>query len=291
MTGEVDVDGMLDRRAEAIRAAVADTRVGTPSTPVYPAAHRAVRPAGHGLLLLAAAEACAADGSGYDGWVPAAVAVEYLDAFVRVHRRAMPAVTAAPGESGGADDRLETDLLAGDLLFTRAHERLLETDATRPTQRACIRTLTTAGRRLSEAAARSRDLARDGPVDAERYARALERYGGALSAASAEIGGRLGGGSDERVDHLAAAGRHLGVAVGFAVAADAASSDRSAPGRGTAVPAFGAGVSTDEDAASILRRYAERHRSDAAARLDALPDSTGRTMLSELVSRVASADS
>lgn len=314
-----DVDEMVRRRKSAIRSEIADRADATPRRPVYPAAHSTVRDGSHlhGLVLLAGAELCAGD-DGYEPWLPAAVAVDYLDAFARTHHRAF-GDAGRPRDGDRFEDALDTRILAGDLLFTRATELVLETDVADRIRRSTVRVLTTAGRRLCEDAIRHRDLAREGAATVDRYVRAVDETGGALAAASGELAGLLGGGTDDQVAALSGFGRNLGISVRLYAAArvigtaptgaapggtPARRSDRRVTGESfpdpfdacietlaPAVPPLPSRVETDGGSVRSLRRAAEARLSLARERLDDLPDSRPRSMLSGLADRVEAAGS
>ncbi|MFB6183721.1 MAG: polyprenyl synthetase family protein [Haloarculaceae archaeon] len=305
MTGDGGNGDRIARRVAALRAAVADRRTSAPSIASYSSAHRALRPAGHvhGVLLLAAASACAPDATDEDAWLPAGLAVDYLDAFARTHRQAIESTAdATPNDGRPARPQPTDGILAGDLLFSRAHELLLDVELTQTTRRACLETITTAGRRLCEGAARRRELLQADSIDVRAYETALERDGGVLSMASARLGGLLGGATDDRLEHLAAFGRNLGVAIQL-VAGATASADHAPerPSRSTGLLDVCIETSRSVDAALIARRdasggttralcrRAEQRLSAATEHLDAVTASNERPLLTDLLARVRSA--
>jgi len=313
-TGKQLVDGWR----KALRTALAERQEVNSTMSIYLDANQALRMSGHlhSVLLLAAAETESSQTSSYERWIPAALAVDYLDAFVRVHRQAMRSESNAD-----ADDHLDHDILAGDLLFTRATETLLELSAPSQKRESCLRRLTTVGRRLCEVEARLQERTQRSSMTLDTYGTFLEQYGGVLTEASTAIGAFLGGLSDEQRDHISTIGQHLGIAITyFATAtrtrADQPSEQRPVLGDGDNASRFehpnrrvsgssplpcifsscsettGSPFDPDTDdlisekVVRTLRQSAVQHLTETTNHLRALPDSRGKKVFSTIVAHV-----
>lgn len=125
MTCDLDSDDLLAQRVQVLRRGVADSQAATADVRISTPARRALRKSGHfhGLLLFAAAETRDAGTTDDHTWLSAALSVDYLDAFARTHQQVLHAEQS--------DERSDTGILTGDLLFSRSHELRLEVDDSR----------------------------------------------------------------------------------------------------------------------------------------------------------------
>ncbi|MFC6888555.1 polyprenyl synthetase family protein [Halorubrum trueperi] len=222
MESDSPADDALANRRATIQSALADQQTATPSLSIYATAQQSLEPTNHllGITLLTAAEACTSDATEYGQWTPAALAVEYLAAFVRTHGSILTVETSDVRDSDTGDDcQLSKQILTGDLLHTRAVELLLKTETTHTQRQSCLQRFLAASRQICEGNALRQELAGQPIVQLDDYLRFIEADA-ALWWGSATIGGLLGDGEDELLTHLASFGRNLGAAIRLAVDAN-----------------------------------------------------------------------
>jgi geranylgeranyl diphosphate synthase type II len=160
-------------------------------------------------LLLALS--CRSVGGGLDGSLDAAVAVELLHTFTLVHddimdhdglRRGKPTVHKKWDES--------TAILAGDGLVTAAYDSLLKTR--HPDLIRILKIFTQSLMVLCEGQAMDKTFESREDVTADEYFDMIGKKTARLIETSCEIGGILGGGTEEEIASLARFGSELGLA-------------------------------------------------------------------------------
>lgn len=218
MTESESLDAALARRAELIDDALAErlgprrpARLYEAAAHLFDAGGKRLRP----ILVLLVAEACGDEriDDADHGHVPAAVAVELVHTLSLIHddiidedalRRGVPSVHDAWDRSTG--------ILAGDLLYARALDVLLETRAPAERIEACSDVLVRSCRRLCEGQATDVEQTGREDVTEESYREMVEGKTGALFACAAEMGAILGGGGESVRLEAAAYGRRMGIA-------------------------------------------------------------------------------
>ncbi|MFC6766836.1 polyprenyl synthetase family protein [Natrinema soli] len=214
-------DALADRRA-TIQSVLADQPTANSSPSIYTTAQQWLEQTNHllGVTLLTAAEACTSDATEYDQWTSAALAVEYLAAFARTHGNIITVETSDVRDSDTDDNcQISNQILAGDLLHTRAVELLLETETPHTRRQSCLQRFLAVSRQICEGNALRQELAGQPIVQLDDYLRFIEADA-TLWWGSATIGGLLGDGEDELLTHLASFGRNLGAAIRLAVDAN-----------------------------------------------------------------------
>jgi geranylgeranyl diphosphate synthase, type I len=160
-------------------------------------------------VLILAAEAV---GSNLQSVLPAAVAVELVHNFTLIHddimdrdeiRRGRPAVHMIWGEAGA--------ILAGDTLYSKAFEILSKVDNEPVRILKCMDVLSKTCTEICEGQWLDMDFEKREKVTKNEYLEMVEKKTSVLYAASAKIGGLLGGATDDLAVALSEYGRLIGM--------------------------------------------------------------------------------
>ncbi len=160
-------------------------------------------------VLILAAEAT---GSNIKSVLPAAVAVELVHNFTLIHddimdrddiRRGRPAVHMIWGEAGA--------ILAGDTLYSKAFEIMSKVENEPVRILKCMDVLSKTCTEICEGQWLDMDFEKREKVSKAEYIEMVEKKTSVLYAASAKIGGILGGASDELAEALSEYGRLIGI--------------------------------------------------------------------------------
>jgi geranylgeranyl diphosphate synthase type I len=160
-------------------------------------------------VLILAAEAT---GSNIKSVLPAAVAVELVHNFTLIHddimdrddiRRGRPAVHMIWGEAGA--------ILAGDTLYSKAFEIMSKVENEPGRILKCMDVLSKTCTEICEGQWLDMDFEKREKVSKAEYIEMVEKKTSVLYAASAKIGGILGGASDELAEALSEYGRLIGI--------------------------------------------------------------------------------
>jgi geranylgeranyl diphosphate synthase type I len=185
---------------------------------LYEAARHPVRAGEKQLsstICLLVAEALGVDTDGQAAIMPAAVAIELVRTFSSVHTDLIEGDTMHRGEPA-VDTKWDspTAILAGDVLFAKASEILLDTDAPADTLLTCQSELLSGCRKFCEGLALEHSFQRErghSPTETE-YIEMARLKTGALFEASARIGAILAMNNEEYTNRVGAYGRNLGIA-------------------------------------------------------------------------------
>jgi geranylgeranyl diphosphate synthase type I len=223
------VDAAIRQRRGIVNDAIAEQLPVVEPTRLYEASRYLLDAGGKRLrptILLLAAEAVtdtAPEQAEYRAFpdlngepvdvLSAAVSVEVIQSFTLIHddimddddlRRGVPAVHQ--------EYDLETAILAGDTLYSKAFEYMLQTDAAAPNVVRALEELATTCTHICEGQAFDVSFEHQTDVQVEEYLNMIELKTAVLYAASAAIPALLLGADDEVVDSL----RQYGLAVGRA---------------------------------------------------------------------------
>lgn len=183
---------------------------------IYEASTHILKAGGKRLRPTIVMLTCRLVGGSEEVALPAATAVELLHNFTLVHddimdrdefRRGVPTVHKIWGEAYA--------ILAGDLLFSKAFEAMLELrNYNVPEDRVveAIRYLAWAATTVAEGQALDMSFEEREDVTEDEYLTMIEKKTASLFEASARIGAIVGGGSRTSIDGIGVYGRYLGIA-------------------------------------------------------------------------------
>ncbi|MDY6765489.1 MAG: polyprenyl synthetase family protein [Halobacteria archaeon] len=211
-----EVKDEVAKRGELVDDAIEDVLPLGSTKALYEASRYLLEAGGKRLrpsILLLVTEAFGRDEGDYEGVMPAALAIEIVHSFTLIHddimdddslRRGVPSVHVKWDES--------TAILAGDTLYSKAFEIMLQSDAPPEEMIWIIRTLAETCTRICEGQAMDVDFEDMEEVSEEEYMEMIEKKTAVLFAASAGIGAILGGGNRNEVENLYEYGLKVGKA-------------------------------------------------------------------------------
>jgi geranylgeranyl diphosphate synthase type I len=209
---EATLSEYADRSSDRLESRLSD---GQP-TALYEAARHPIQAGGERLrsvICLLVAEALGVDVDEQESIMPAAAAVELVHTSLLVHGDLINERTAHQDEPAVQTEwDMPTAILAGDVLFPKAFETLLDTDASPETLLTCQSELLNGCRQLCEGQAIdcSFDQGRS-PTETEYIEMARLKTGGLFEVA-ARIGAILAENNGTYTDRVGAYGRNLGIA-------------------------------------------------------------------------------
>lgn len=312
-----ELKAQIAKRGEVVDGAIEELLpLGEPKA-LYEASRYLLEAGGKRLrpaILLLVTESLGRERDDYEGVMPAAVAMEIIHSFTLIHddimddddlRRGVPSVHEKWDES--------TAILAGDTLYSKAFEIILNSDASPDDMNQIMGLLAKTCTRICEGQAMDVDFEEMDEVDEESYMDMIEKKTAVLFAASASIGAILGGGDEETVESMYDYG--LKVGKGFQIHDDildlVSTSDKLGKSRGSdlveqkqtliSIHARRQGVdpflppdATDEDIEEKTREIKEAGSIDYAhdksrrlidegkENLEALPDTEATNLLSDI---------
>ncbi len=211
--GFVDEDlGLAAQLSRQLRGSLGESAAG----PLGLAAEHAVSTSGKLVRPLLMLDACGAVGGDSDTVLPAAIGTEFGHIASLVHDDIIDGDTERRGRAAvHATYGLPLALLTGDLLvfqtflcYSQCQERGISAERTL----AAIRTLSCTCIELCRGQALEASCAMDLDLTEDRYLEIIRLKTASVCRAAAEIGARLGGGSERAVATLAAYGEALGIA-------------------------------------------------------------------------------
>ena len=173
----------------------------------YPAA------GGKRLRPLLATMACEAVGGKWEAAVPFGVSLELVHNFTLVHDDVMDEDDMRRGiRTVHSQWGVPEAILAGDAMFARAFEVVLETDVDGERTSQLVGVLARAVRLLAEGQQMDMSFERMKAVTAEEYIKMIERKTAVLYSAAAQGGAIVGGASESVQEELFEYGRLMGIA-------------------------------------------------------------------------------
>lgn len=206
----------INRRAEVVDRAIQDELPLGQPRPLYEASRYLFEAGGKRLrpvILLLVTEALGREEGDYEGVLPAAVSMEIVHSFTLIHddimdddnlRRGVPSVHVKWDES--------TAILAGDTLYSKAFEIMLNSEADPEKMNVLLGRLAETCTRICEGQAMDVDFEDMEEVTEEEYLEMVEKKTAVLFAASASIGAILMDADQEIVDNMYEYGLKIGKA-------------------------------------------------------------------------------
>jgi geranylgeranyl diphosphate synthase type I len=309
----------IDKVARAVNTRIQNALKGDGSRLYKAAAHLPLQ-GGKRMRPFMVVKSCEAVGGKMEDAIVAATAVELLHNFTLVHddimdndmlRRGVPTVHTLYGGP--------VSILAGDLLFALSLELILATRGDPSKVRRAASTLAQATVTLSEGQHMDMDFETRSDVEEKEYLEMVYKKTGALFQAAGEVGAILGGGTGREIRLLGDCGMNMGIAfqifddylgvtsseevLGKSVGNDIREGKKTliviktleTPARGRMLKLLGNKDASNKEISELFMDIknvgvldyaigmAERHIHRAKASLMALPSSSARSQLQELV--------
>lgn len=208
---EVTIAEYTERISDELESRLSD---GQPAA-LYEAARHPIRAGGERLrplLCLLVAEALGIDADEQESIMPAAAAVELVHTSLLVHGDLINESWVHQDETAVHTEwDLPTAILAGDTLFPKAFEALLDTDTSPETLLTCHSELLNGCRQLCEGQAIDRSFDQGQSPTETEYIEMVRLKTGGLFEVSARIGAILAENNATYTDRVGAYGRNLGI--------------------------------------------------------------------------------
>ncbi len=212
MAKELDLLEELRVRADTVATFIGQYLSKREPSELYTAARHLLHAGGKRLRPGMAILSCEAVGGNPTSVIPAAAAIELIHNFTLIHddimdrdnlRRGYPAVHTLWGNAGA--------ILAGDTLYAKAFDLTTRAPAPPAQIKECVRILAETSVEICEGQWEDIEFENRDHVSEDEYLRMVEKKTSVLYAASARIGGILGGAERAVVDALGEYGRLVGI--------------------------------------------------------------------------------
>jgi len=212
MTRELDLIEELRIRADTVTSFIDQYLQEKEPSELYTAARHLLHAGGKRLRPCMTILSCEAVGGDPEIVIPAGAAIELVHNFTLIHddimdrddlRRGYPAVHTIWGNAGA--------ILAGDTLYAKSFELITQAHAPPAEINECVRIIAEACVEICEGQWEDIEFENREHVSEDEYLKMVEKKTSALYAASARIGGILGGAERRVVDALGEYGRLVGI--------------------------------------------------------------------------------